>query len=288
LCGGFPDTANHNLGLALHGRGKRIVILGKGPMMNRVSVILATLTVFFSAAALSQTAPGPPAFEAASVRLSKDVRVSPSIGPSPGGERFAARNMPLLWLIATAHGVSIRQVSGLPETFPYKSYDIQAKSTQPASREQMMRMLQSLLEDRFKLRLHRQSKDLTVYVLRAGKGGPKLEENRDGAELEARKTSGSKSTYRNFPMSLFANILSGAVDDTVVDQTGLTGSYDFTFEYTPERVGQGVKDGREPAPNPDGPSIFTALQEQLGLKLESEKTTVEFLVVDHIEEPTVD
>jgi hypothetical protein len=93
-----------------------------------------------------------------------------------------------------------------------------------------------------------------VYVLTAAKGGPKLDPNQDGADLEAGTGAGCKHGYRNFPMSLFAHILSGDVDDTVVDQTGLTGSYDFTL---------------------------TALREQLGLELNRRKTLVELLAIDH-------
>jgi uncharacterized protein (TIGR03435 family) len=249
--------------------------------MVRIGIPAGVILAIMSA--LGQTAPA--AFEVASVRLSRDPARSASIGPSPGGERFTARNMPLLWLITSAYDVSIRQVSGLPNSFSSKSYDIEAKCGQPASREQMMRMLQTLLEDRFKLHLLHETKDLTVYVLRVGKGGPKLDDNKDGADLEARKSMVGKETYRNFPMSLFANILSGDVDDTVVDRTGLTGSYDFRLEYTPERLGPGVKEGREPA-YLDGPSLFTALREQLGLELNRQKVPVELLVLDHIEEPS--
>jgi len=242
-------------------------------------VILAVVS------ALGQAAPTSASFEVASIRPSQDARRAASMGPAPGGRRFRAVNMPLLWLISSAYDISIRQLSRLPDSFGSGNYDIDATSVQPASREQMMRMLQSLLEDRFKLRLGRETKDLPVYVLKIAKGGPKLDENKDGADLEARKSMVGKETYRNFSMSLFANILSGDVEDTVVDQTGLTGSYDFKLEYTPDRLGPGVKEGREPA-YLDGPSLFTALREQLGLELSRQKTPVEFLTIDHIEEPS--
>jgi uncharacterized protein (TIGR03435 family) len=224
-------------------------------------------------------------FEVASVRLSTDATRSASIGPSPGRERFTARNMPLLWLIASAYDISIRQVSGLPKSFSSKNYDIEARSAMPVSREQMMRMLQNLMEDRFKLRLHRETKELRVYLLRVSKGGPKLEENKDGADLEARNSGAGRESYRNFPMSIFANILSAHIDDTVVDSTGLKGSYDFKLEFTPERLGQGAKDGHEPARNLEGPDLFTALKEQLGLELKREAARVTLLVIDHIEDP---
>jgi uncharacterized protein (TIGR03435 family) len=228
-------------------------------------------------------------FEVASVRPSTDLARKSSIGPRPGGKRFTA-HLPLLWLIASAYDISIRQVSGLPGALRSKLYDIEATCAQPSSRQQMMRMLQALLEDRFKLRLHRGKKDLTVFVLSVAKGGPKLVENKDGADLEARNSGVGREIYRNFPMSLFANILAGArdVDDTVVDRTGLRGSYDFTLEYTPERLGPGAKDGNEPQPNPDGSSLFTALRDQLGLELRRQKVPVELITIDHIEEPSGD
>jgi uncharacterized protein (TIGR03435 family) len=250
-------------------------------------VIQAILSAFLLPQAFGQAAGGPIAFEVASVRLSPDTTRKASIGPSPGGERFTARNMPLLWLIASAYDVSIRQVSALPTSLSSKSYDIEAKSARRASREQMMRMLQTLIEDRFKLRLRHETKDLRVYVLTVARGGPKLDENKDGADLEARNFGAGRESYRNFSMPIFANILSAHLDDTVVDKTGFSGSYDFKLEFTPERVGLGSKDGHEPPPNLDGSSLFTALREQLGLELKRQMAAVELLVVDHIEEPSV-
>jgi uncharacterized protein (TIGR03435 family) len=194
--------------------------------------------------------------------------------------------MPLLWLIASAYDVSIRQVSGLPSSFSSRNYDIEAKSARQASRKQMMRMLQTLVEDRFKLRLRHETKDLSVYVLMVAKGGPKLDENKNGEDMEAGNSGAGREFYRNYSMPIFANILSAHLDDTVVDKTGLIGGYDFKLEFTPERVDQGGKDGHEPAPNLDGPSLFTALREQLGLELKRQTAAVELLVVDHIEEPS--
>jgi uncharacterized protein (TIGR03435 family) len=242
--------------------------------------------VWLIALAFPLAAPGQTtSFEVASVRPSTDIARPASIGPSPGRERFTARNMPLLWLIASAYDVSIRQVSALPKSFSSKNYDIEARSAMPASREQMMQMLQNLMEDRFRLRLHRETKVLRVYVLRVSKGGAKLEKNKDGADLEAKNSGAGRETYRNFPMPIFANILSAHLDETVVDGTGLKGSYDFKLEFTPERIGQGAKDGHEPAPNLEGPSLFTALKEQLGLELRRDTVQVPLLVIDHIEDP---
>jgi uncharacterized protein (TIGR03435 family) len=236
--------------------------------------------------ACGQIASGQAAFEVASIKLSVDATRKPSIGPSPGGERFTARNMPLLWLISYAYDVSIRQISGLPKSFSSNSYDIEAKLAQRASREQMMMMLQTLIEDRFKLRLRHESKEVNAYVLTVAKGGPKLDENTSGAELEARNSGAGRESYRNFPMPIFANILAAHLEDTVVDKTGLTSSYDFKLEFRPESATEGAKDGHEPAANLEGSSLFTALREQLGLELTRQKVAVELLIIDHIEDPS--
>ncbi len=148
-----------------------------------------------------------------------------------------------------------------------------------------MRMLRTLIEDRFQMRFRRATKELTVYALTVAKGGAKLDENKDGGDLEARNSGAGRETYRNFPMPIFANILAAHLEDTVVDKTGLTGSYDFRLEFTPERTGQSAGDGHEPAAHVDGPSLFTALREQLGLELNRRKTPVELLVIEHIEGP---
>ena len=221
-------------------------------------------------------------FEVASVKLSQ-AQARSSMSVLPGGERFVARNMPLNWLIGEAYRVPNRQISGLPSGMETETYDIEAKAEHPVSRAQTMLMLRSLLEDRFKLVVRRETKELSAQVLLVAKGGPKMDENRDSADLAITKVTGNKTRYHNMAMSLFANVLAGS-DDTIVDQTGLTGSYDFTLDYFHGGpVGSGVKEGREPAPDPNGPSLQTALREQLGLRLESRKGPVEMLVVEHIE-----
>jgi len=185
--------------------------------------------------------------------------------------------------VSAAYNVPMRQISGLPQDLSNEGYDIEAKADRPANREWMMRMLQRLLEERFKLSVRRETKELKAQVLVIANGGAKLEENRDGAELAMRKITGNKMRYHNMPMALFANLLAFAVDDAVVDQTGLNGSYDFTLDYYRGPGGIGVKEGREPAPDANGPSLPAALREQLGLKLESRKGPVEMLVIEHVE-----
>jgi uncharacterized protein (TIGR03435 family) len=176
----------------------------------------------------------------------------------------------------------------MPEELWSARYDIEAKADRPVNRDQMRRMLQTLLEDRFRMTVRRETRELKARVLVVPRGGPKLGVNRDRGELAIRKINGNQTSYNNMPMSFFANLLSGAVDEPVVDRTGLSGSYDFTLDYycVRGRVGPGVLEGREPAPDSNGASLYTALEQQLGLKLESRKERVEFLVIDHIEKPS--
>ncbi len=184
--------------------------------------------------------------------------------------------------MGAAYGIPNRQISGVPEKMSTETYDIEAKAERPVNRAQMMLMLRNLLEDRFKLVVHRETREVKAYALEVAKGGPNLDENHDGAELSMDRVARSKWGFHNMPMSTFANVLAGFVDDTVVDGTGLKDSYDFTLEFALQLVGPGVREGREPAPDPNGPSLSMGLQ-QLGLKLESRKGPVETLMVDHIE-----
>jgi uncharacterized protein (TIGR03435 family) len=221
-------------------------------------------------------------FEVASVRLSKPPAQS-SLGPLPGGERFVARNMPLIWLIGAAYHVTNRQISGLSQEQANQGYDIEAKAEHAVNREQMMALLRALLEDRFHLVVRRETKEMRTHVLVVAKGGPKLGESQDGGELTIKKVNASKSIYHNMSMPVFATLLAYPVEDTVLDQTGLKGTYDFTLDYMPEHLGPGVVEGREPGPNPNAPALDAALEQQLGLRLEVRKGPVEMLVIEHIE-----
>jgi uncharacterized protein (TIGR03435 family) len=227
----------------------------------------------------------PDVFDVASVKLNTTHVRGGYPGLAPGGQRFTATNLPLVALIMLAYNVTPNQISGVPSSLGRETYDIEAECEHPIKQAQALRMLQTLLADRFKLILHRETKEQPIYALVVAKGGPKL---REDAQESAPDRRGF--VYKSTSMSVLALILSQTTGRTVVDKTGLNGRYDFSLEYTPERAGKGVpegrEEGREGASNPNGPSIFTAVQEQLGLKLEPQKGPVEFIVVDHAEEPS--
>jgi uncharacterized protein (TIGR03435 family) len=261
----------------------------------------------------AQTQPATtPAFEVASIKLNRSGDRGMRINPDPSG-RFNATNVTVRQLILMAYQIKDSQLSGVPGWVDSERYDIAAKGEGPASPEQLQLMMQALLADRFKLSLRRETKEMPVYALVVAKNGPKLHENKEAeAENEDAKRDVAKPRDPNMPppkrpgmmrggrgmlsgqampLSVLADSLSRQLGRVVLDKTGLTGLYDFELKWTPdESQGQMLKapDGADSAPPLDasGPTIFTGVQEQLGLKLESQKGPVEMFVIDHVEKPT--
>ena len=264
-----------------------------------------------------KTGAAPPSFEVASIKPNRSGELHISIGFQPG--RFIASGTTVKQLIALAYDVRDIQVSGGPSWVDSERYNIDAKEPDsvveelpklpPAQRgEQLRLMVQSLLADRFKLKLRQESKEHPVYALVVAKNGPKLHEAKtgdtypngmkgpDGVGHAGMMNMGpGQLTGQGIPMESLARLLSQQLGRTVMDQTGIKGNYDFALQWTPDQsqaampMGpEGGKPGTDNAPPPEssGPSIFAAIQEQLGLKLESRKGPVEFLVIDHVEKPS--
>jgi len=222
-------------------------------------------------------------------------------------------------LVTYAYGVQNFQISGAPGWLSSDKYDIDArmdssvsdalkKLSQDESGLERQRMLQKLLTDRCKLVVHRETKHLPLYALVIAKNGPKLHEAKSGDTYpngfkgpEGRSGSGmmrmspTQLIAQGTPLKLLVAHLSRQLGRPVIDKTGLTGKYDYTLQWAREEgQGGGIRapEGGTPGPDtaglaePSGPSIFTALPEQLGLKLESEKGPVEIVVIDHVERPS--
>lgn len=164
-------------------------------------------------------------------------------------------------------------------------YDITAKAEGDSAltRDQARLILQAVLADRFQLKVHRETKDLPVYALIIGKNGPKLKESPPDARFAAgvELLPFARMTDRKTTMTQFAGFLSVYAGRPVVNRTGLTGSYDFTLEWNLDELPQSEPVGADTT----RPSVFTAVQDQLGLKLEPSKAPVEVLVIDHAEKP---
>jgi uncharacterized protein (TIGR03435 family) len=202
---------------------------------------------------------------------------------APGGRRFTATNQLMVMLIMFAWDVSPLQISGIPSTFSQERYDVEAACEQPMTKEQLPHMLQVLLAERFHLSIHRELKEQRIYALIPGKGGPKLH----GASQEGGKPglrqSGYSFTFTSAAMSNLVGVLSQVTGRKVLDRTGLSGQYDFTLSYAPDR-GTG-REGPDASPAADGfpVSVFTAVREQLGLDLQEQKSQVDFIVVDRLD-----
>ena len=258
-------------------------------------------------------------FEVASVKpnTAAVVRVM-MVAPRPGG-RLVAENAPLWMLIQNAYKLQRFQISGGPGWIDTDHFDIEAKAAGNASREQIFLMLQGLLEDRFKLKAHRETKELPVYALTAARGGFKLQPPKEGSCIPVNpnapdapppppapgqpltlapcgriiitmNTSGIGLRGGRIPMPELIGILGTVMGRAVIDKTGITETFDVHLEFTPDESLAGLPrppaPGPIPATDPAKPSIFAALQEQLGMKLESAKGPVEILVIDHVEKPS--
>jgi uncharacterized protein (TIGR03435 family) len=217
-----------------------------------------------------------PEFEVASIKPNKSEGGPSSIRAIKG--EVILENSSLRKIIAAAYGIGEDRDYALaaPDWLRFEKFDIVAKVPPEASREQMMLMLQSLLADRFKVKLHRESRELSTYVLVVGSSGAKLKESAPGTPGQISMGPGH-ITGRAAPMQALVDHLSNAalqLGRPVLDQTGLRGNYDFTLEWTPDNL---------PPGDTQAPSLFTAVQEQMGLKLESRKGPVEIIVVDSAE-----
>jgi uncharacterized protein (TIGR03435 family) len=234
-----------------------------------------------------------PSFEVATIKPSKPE--AQGKGFRVNGRNFATINTSLDDLIEFAYDVHAKQIISGPEWLDKDKYDLAAvpdKEGSP-SYEQWKSMVQKLLADRFKLTFHHDKKELSVYVLSVGKGGPKnvtkSESPAPGFSIPIRPAPGGIAmSVRNGTMTNFAVFgLQGAVlDRPVLDQTGLTDRFDFTLTWAPDESQFG---GRIPPPsenlNPP-PGLFTAIQEQLGLKLDGVKAPADVMVIDHVEKPS--
>jgi uncharacterized protein (TIGR03435 family) len=252
-----------------------------------------------------------PAFEVVSVKPNRSGSGSVRVDLPDDG--YSATNIPLKLLVASAYGMKQEQISGAPSWVESARYDIQAKvagSDVAAMRRLSIggrnSMLQQVLSDRFKLKVHRGQQELPVYELVIAKKGPKLKEATP-ADTYANGIKGpdglaragmmwmipGQITGQAIPVSNLARLLSRQLGLTIVDKTGLTGKYDIKLQWDPEEwrgpmFAGPIGGNQEAAPPPDatGPSIFTALREQLGLRLQSTKGPVETVVIDHIERPS--
>jgi uncharacterized protein (TIGR03435 family) len=231
-------------------------------------------------------------FEVATIKPANPETRGQSILVGRGGSNlFTTTNTTLNDLITFAYGIHVRQIVNGPAWMESDKFDISAKPEQPGipNVDQLKTMVQKLLAERFGLAFHSEKRELSAYVITVGKNGPKLAKNETGGNLPGFGGRGPGSVgVRNSSMAEFAGFLQGRIlDRPVVDQTGLTGKFDFTLDWRPDLT------QLPPGANPQLPpevearaDLFTSMQEQLGLKLEATKAQVEVYAIDKVQKPS--
>jgi uncharacterized protein (TIGR03435 family) len=235
-----------------------------------------------------------PSFEVATIKPSKADQQGKFF--RLGGRRFTTTNATLDDLISYAYRIHANQIIGAPGWAETGKYDINAEPDGDGAPndQQWKDMMQKLLAERFALTFHRDKKELSVYLLSVARGGPKL--TKSAADPNGhfgwsfRGRIGGDLSFTNANMADFANLMQrNVLDRPVVDQTGLTGKYDFNLDFTPDESqfeGMGAKVSPQTDSANAPPNLYTAIQEQLGLKLEATKAPAEVLVIDHVEKPS--
>ena len=223
-------------------------------------------------------------FDAASIKPNDSVRIGLLIYTSKSGD-FTGQNVTLRNLIAYAWHIKEFQAVGGPKWLDSDHYDVLAKPPHDGgvSDERNRLRMRALLADRFQLAVHRDTKELPVYALVVAKGGPHLTPGKGDDPKKGIEARRGLITCRAVSMKSFAEWgLAPRLDNIVLDETGLDGEFDFTVQYADDSP---PKPGVEPPPPPDPslPDLPLAIQQQLGLKLETQKAPVEVIVVDRAE-----
>lgn len=269
--------------------GRRLLLAGVGIAVIAGRVVFGLMNAPQICAQSASTPPGPSSFEVASIR--------PNPGPwhvllgySSSGPRLTLEAYTVSDLIGEAYGLKNYQVTlaesrARPIVYgTYYNIVAKAEGDGTPTKGEFRQMLQRLLAERFNLKFHREMKELPVYALVVGKNGPKFKESApDAVFISHHGVNGHNQnmTLVKATMESLADDLSMdfGIDRPILDKTGLTGTYDIKLEATPEfRINRGA--------DPGDISVFTAVQEQLGLKLEPTKGPVEVVVIDHVERPS--
>ena len=283
-------------------------------LTRKVVLVVAAVAV----GVMLVAAPAPaqkPSFEVASIKRSDPNQRGATV-QTMLGSRFVARGVSLRSLLTFAYGVRTFQIIGGPGWIGTDPWDIEAKAGEgtkpslpylfdPNAPDSMAVRVQSLLEDRFQLKIHHETRELPTYELVIAKSNLKMKLSEDqtpfkipepGTAPSLPQCEGGIGRYQlrlargkiqgcAVGLGGFVEDLSQQVGRTIVDKTGLTGLYDINLQWTPDVLAAANRPDSQ-SPSIDGPSIFTALQEQLGLRLESAKGPVEVFVIDHVERPS--
>jgi uncharacterized protein (TIGR03435 family) len=297
--------------------GKKLLLVALGMAAIGGPVVFGLVNAPEIQALATQTTAGPlPSFEVASIKLNRSGELNGGMSTPRG--RLTAWNARIRNYVAFAYHVQTFQVTGGPGWVDSDKYNIEAKEDEAVTEkieklpyqqrmDQLRLMVQSLLAERFQIKVSHQTREGPAYALVVTKDGPKFQGQKPGEQYpngiagpngvpmgsHAMGLGPGGLRGQGISMAQLVGALSGQVSRRVLDQTGLKGVYNISLHWTPDpganpmATGRGIS-GADAAPPPDspGPSIFAAIQEQLGLKLEPTKAPVEIIVIDHIERPS--
>ena len=253
-------------------------------MIHRVAI-----TAFFllsTVGALAQTNEDSSAYDIVSVKPSPPGSPPGGVDPLPSGTGYKGDATTVKSMISVMYRIPIRQIVGGPEWLGEDKFDVAAISDQPHTTDELHLMFQKMLADRFHLKVHTETKAGRIYALAITKSGAKLTPSSTSSEHNIPITNGGSNQFigSDVRMNFFCWWLGLRLQNDerpVVDQTGLTGAYDFTLFFRPQLPPDATTDEQD-----NRPTIFDALRDELGLELIPKKGPVEYLVIDHIERPS--
>ena len=250
--------------------------VGLNSLLCEKEEVMRVLMFLTAVSAFGQTA-APPAFEVASVKVSSEAAGRPSEDVTPAGVTF--RNANLTLIMRWAYKLPASQISG-PPWLEDERFDIVAKAAGPAKEDEMRPMMQTLLTERFKLQVHRETRTMPVFALVEAKGGHKMKPSSPDSKAEAKQDPVKGSIVTGATMAELALDMAGPLNAPVLDMTGLKGGYDFIINIRAH-----LPTDRKPGDPPPDPAVIfmEAVQKDLGLRLEPRKAPVEVLVIDHME-----
>lgn len=245
---------------------------------------MKTLIVLLTAlASYGQSGAVPPKYDVASIKPNTDTDFRFAFRIEPGGA-LAATGITLQRLMMTAYNVQNFRIVGGPDWLTTRRWDIQAHADHPASPAQIRPMLRALLETRFQLHSHSEVRQLPVFELSVDHKGSKVPRVKDPETKADVRVGAASMELTKATAATFASQLSYALNRPVIDKTNLSGEFNFALKWTPEPS----ETTDQPASAPNGPSIFTAITEQLGLRLKAEHGPVEVIVIDDVQLPLAD
>ena len=258
-------------------------------MITRRLFVFAVITLISITLVHSQENAPRLTFEVASIKLAKPGTPGGAIKVMPGGEEYIAQDAPVKLMIALMYKIPQRQIIGGPDWLSTDLYEIDAKANHSYNIDDMHVMFQNLLADEFKLKFHKEIKEGNVYALTIDKSGLKMKEHAGDQAYNIPITGGVAAGFTGDRVNMeylcwwLGQILTND-QRPVVDMTGLTKNYDFSLKFMPE-LPPNISPETIPAEIASRPSLFVALKEQLGLRLDPQKGPVEYYVIDHIERP---